>query len=156
MTSDHALPGSILSSLGFVSDEVAALDTSDASGGRAQSACVVMLQHHIPTTQDHIKLRLIHTVSTKTGSLHAQIIWPKINYLSSSIKLSPWYLQGSKALVAIEAVAGNTSAQVAVSDAASFRANATLDGPSAMLQAFAADAATSTEAIATTVSPSLL
>lgn len=80
-----------------------------------------------------------------------QIIWPKIKYLSSSIKLSPWYLQG-RALAAIETTAGNTSAQVAASYTASFPANATLDGPSAMLQAFAADSATSTEAIATTVS----
>ncbi|CAL5222694.1 g5095 [Coccomyxa viridis] len=78
-----------------------------------------------------------------------QIIWPKIKYLSSSIKLSPWYLQG-RALAAIETTAGNTSAQVAASYTASFPANATLDGPSAMLQAFAADSATSTEAIATT------
>ena len=90
------------------------------------------------------------------GCLHVQIIWPKINYLSSSIKLSPWYLQGSKALAAIETAAGNASEQVAVSDAASFGANATLDGPSAMLRAFAADSATSTEAIATTVSSSFL
>ena len=40
-------------------------------------------------------------------ALYMQIIWPKINYLVSSIQLSPWYLRGGS----IESSSGLSSAQ---------------------------------------------
>ena len=93
-----------------------------------------------------------HCKLKATQCRHVQIIWPKIDYLAASINLSPWYLQGSP-LAAIEAAPGNASEGEAISSAASFGATATLNGPSAMMQAFAADPATSVQGIATTVSP---
>ena len=39
---------------------------------------------------------------------HLQIIWPKINYLVSSIQLSPWYLRGGS----IESSSGLSSVQM--------------------------------------------
>lgn len=78
----------------------------------------------------------------------AQILWPKINYLVSSINLSPWYLQsGSQG--SIESVKGKASIESVAGE--------TVIGAATTLGAFTASRITSTTgAIHTTVSLSEL
>lgn len=48
--------------------------------------------------------------------VHAQILWPKVNYLINSIQLSPWYLNGGSLATAESVSAGNASIDTAAAD----------------------------------------
>ena len=52
----------------------------------------------------------------ETSSVHAQIVWPKVNYLINSIQLDPWYLNGGSFATSESVSAGNASMEAAAAD----------------------------------------
>ena len=85
----------------------------------------------------------------ETSPVHAQILWPKVDYLINSIQLSPWYLNGGSLATSESVSAGNASmeAAAAVDDAAAPEVDAVTT-----LGALTSTAPISPAAIDTTVS----